>query len=748
MSPPADTDAPRAGGAGRIEMGVLISSFALAGVASMRLLLPHAPDRFFDQDPATVAGPLPALGVGAAIWWDAILVLVSIAVLFHEARRRGVDRLLVGLSLVPVPVLWWHGWFDSVQAMRGFDWFAAVLATTAAAHVVRSVDGRRLVLAVIFGAVVAMGVRGLYQLQVEHPQTVRYFVENRDAFLEAKGWTIDGPQAKSFERRLRQPEATGWIGFSNVFSGLAAGVAVGLLAGLAARRDADRARGTPAAIRLLVGLGGVGLAILVGIYGSKGAIVSALFGLGLSAILLGRRGGSGRDRLSHWPLIALGVGLVAVLVRGMLPEDALGDRSLLFRWHYLQGMGATFLAHPWIGVGPDGFQAAYALFKPDRSPETVASAHGLLADWIAGLGVFAIAWIAWLFRLFMRPTDDPAESAPASAAKPLWLGAGLVALVILYEQLRIVDLSSATAGVLLLVAAVLGLLVGAGFWCVLDQLGSRSIRAIATVVAAMLLLQGQVEMLFWQPGSIFACGLLVAAATSIPLMRPSVRSTTPWIAGLGALVLATPMFVAAARQSVIDGRIRAAVDVLHPYSNGDPVPIAARREAVETLLAGPIVWRQENLVRGAIEQRLLAGAPEDLQEASRIADEWFEARPGPASASLRVLVRRSAAARDDDPTSQQRALEAVRDAIAFSPRQATRRLEEAELLARLGRCLEADAALREAERIDLARSLDPLVQFADRDRDRIAAVRGACDLGPVPEGDPADQGRSAAPPRP
>ena len=734
MSPASDTARVEADASRPVELGVVVGGFALAGVAVLRLLLPHATDRFFDQDPASVAGPLPALGISASLFWSAILVLVSCGVLLYEARRRGVDTLLLGLSLLPVPVLWWHGWFDAVDAVRAADWMAAVVATTAAAHLARSLDGRRILLAVVFGAVVVMGVRGIYQLEVEHPQTVRYFVENREAFLEAKGWAIDSPEALIFERRLRQPEATGWIGFSNVFSGLAAGAAIGLLASLSLRRDDPDRPACPLAVRIIVGLAGVGLAVLVGINGSKGAILSAMFGVILTALLSVRPSAAAADRRSAWALVALLLGIAAVVVRGLLPEDFLGDRSLLFRWHYLQGAWAMFLAHPWLGVGPDGFQAAYASLKPMRSPETVASAHGLLADWLASLGVFALAWAAWVVRLFVRPFVN-ADVSPAESsawAKPVGIGAGFVTLLVLYEQIKVLQVPSSTMLVFLLVGALLGLAVGASVWTVLDRLGSRSVRSIAIVVAAMLLLQGQIEMLFWQPGSIFVCGLLLAAASSVPIGRPVPRPIAIGVGTVLVMVLTLPMLAAAVDRVVVEGRIRAAIAPLHRVEFDPDERIAAetRRNAAEALATAATSFRHVDPTRGAIEQLLLAGSVEDIDRASGFADGWYDDRPGPASVAYRVMARRALAARTGDPAHELQALDAVRDAIAFSPYEPTRRLEEAELLARLGRCDEAETALVAAETIDGQRDLDPLVGFGPRAAARIDAVRAGCEANP------------------
>src|SRR5207247_156896 len=109
--------------------------------------------------------------------------------------------------------------------------------------------------------------------------------------------------------------------------------------------------------------------------GSKGAAMASLVGLALAGapllwlksaqILAARLGGAGLPipiRRNWGPLIIAMVllPLAAVVLRGTaLPEGFAGDKSLLFRWHYLQASAHIAAEHPWVGVGPDGFQDAY-----------------------------------------------------------------------------------------------------------------------------------------------------------------------------------------------------------------------------------------------------------------------------------------------------------------------------------------------------------------------------------------------------
>ena len=216
----------------------------------------------------------------------------------------------------------------------------------------------------VLGAIAAGGVRGFHQVFWEHAETVAFFESNRDLILSSRGWAEGSPAALAFERRLLQPEATGWIGFSNVFSGLSGAAAVAL-AGIVfarCRRVTTPPNSTPtdgAGGPVVVGLAAISLAMLVGINGSKGAIGATLLGV----VVLAAAFGPGREVLRRRPVLPVlgAVVFMAALVagRGMLGDDFAGERSLLFRWHYLLGAMGMLESSAMVGVGPDGFQGTH-----------------------------------------------------------------------------------------------------------------------------------------------------------------------------------------------------------------------------------------------------------------------------------------------------------------------------------------------------------------------------------------------------
>ena len=98
-----------------------VLAILIAGLAAIRLMLPFAPDRLFDVDPGSVGGPLPAVGSAGSLLIDALLIVCAGFALGMEARRGRADRALLALLLLPLPVIAWHGWNDTVDAWRGMD---------------------------------------------------------------------------------------------------------------------------------------------------------------------------------------------------------------------------------------------------------------------------------------------------------------------------------------------------------------------------------------------------------------------------------------------------------------------------------------------------------------------------------------------------------------------------------------------------------------------------------------------------
>ena len=716
-----------------------VIAILIAGLAAIRLMLPLAPDRLFDVDPASVGGPFSALGSAGSLLIDALLIGCAGFALGIEARRGRLDRVLPAMLLLPLPVIAWHGWNDTLDAWRGFDWFAAVASGVALAHLVRVPSTRRAVLAILLAAVAANAGRGFHQVSIEHADTVAFYEENRDMILASRGWTPDSPTALVYERRLRQPEATGWIGFSNVLSGLlAAGgvLAIGLL--VEARRsgvDDRRGAGGPA----VLGFVGTACLLLVGLNGSKGAIAAS--GVGVFGLLLVL--GPLRDaflRRSGWWLVAVAfLGFSAILIRGVLPEEFGGDRSLLFRWHYLQGAVSMFLAHPWIGVGPDGFQDAYLAARPLRSPEAVASAHSVFTDWIAAFGVTGVAWILVAGRIVLRGGGDSSEASAEvgeESGSRLLVTGGLMLFTVLCLQLWIEGPLGSEAIAVRIASITAAALAGLAVWSVSSAVPDSIVRGIAVAAAGVVVAQSQIEMLAWQPGSVVACWGFLACAGGVSTRGSSKRTGFEGPALVVIfMVIAGLVGLASLRDEIGTAQARRSIAGLHRTPGLDlPAPSARnRRDAADSLAVDLIrrgAWTDSRRVRGAISLYMSTGVESDRHDAAEITAAWCVARPGVASASAHASVLEAIAIASGRPEDGRRAEAAIRTAIEGDPFDAGWRLRLAERLVPLGRCDEALAAIDDAMDLDATQELDPLARFGQDQLRRVEVVRSACGSSP------------------
>lgn len=422
---------PREGG--RFTRAFIALGVALVLLASLLLArLPLTPLPYWDSDPLFTPPALaepksqPLLDVLTASL-DSVGPTASVtlcvaglcgAALVLALSPRGMSPLAGVLGLVGSAALLWGLWREpSMERTRlACHWLLAIWGGMAVWHLGADRRWRALVLGLLLGFLVVLTAKGVLQVAVEHSATVATFEEDRATILRSRGWEVGSPAALAYERRLRQPEATGWFGLSNVYATF---MACGLVAGTGLWTRTRR-RDTLAAL----GAGALALACLTGLAlsRSKGGIAAAGAGfavLGLAAVAR-KRGWAAHpmaDRIAG--LLAVGCGvaaLFAVAARGVL-GTGLSELSLLFRWYYLEASSRILMQHPLTGVGPDGFQAAYARFKNPLSPEEVTSPHSIGADFLCTLGIAGLAWVMllawWTHRagpgLLASPGDAPAH---------------------------------------------------------------------------------------------------------------------------------------------------------------------------------------------------------------------------------------------------------------------------------------------------------------------------------------------------
>lgn len=526
----------------------------------------------WDLSPMVYALRAPALGPSASILCDALSMLgATLLLVFASISRHGVriGWVAPGLACLGIfgVLLHTHLGDRSIGNIRvGASWVAAGLGAIAVFYAARDARLRRLMTAVLLGFVVLLLLRGVQQVFIEHPQNIENFRTNKDRVLAAHGWSPGSPMALGFERRLSQPEASGWFGLSNVYASLAAGFAAALLSLFLGARARSQAAG--------IGLATLAAAACVLLAGGKGGLMALAIGTGaVAALNYGRKRPPLGALIRGLPLLAMLGALVMIAVRGAVGER-IGELSILFRWFYLQAATRIFAAHPLQGVGPDGFQQAFLLAKPPLCPEEVTSPHSIGFDWLSTLGVFGIGWIALLgiaaWRIGRVALLQPSRDAPLIPERAEYRAAIAIPTI---ATLCVTWLESPFIVAEMATVRILGL-IG---WCALAFLIIRawsdrhaSIGLAAAATALMAHAQIEVSASFVSSAPLWAMLIALAAAgqdsqstesDSRPLVRNTSRFTLA-LAGFSLLIACGFAYPALTRIRTYEANLRAAADLI------------------------------------------------------------------------------------------------------------------------------------------------------------------------------------------
>jgi len=727
----------------------------IVAVAAMRMLIVFAPERYFDVDPAFDPMPLAGLGpVGSLALDVALLMSCAIALVGEWLGRRGIAWTPLALALLPLPIVLWHGHADLLHLWRGITWQAAIIAAVTVAHLARDRTMRLMVIATLIGVTGPLIFRGISQVTIEHAQTISLFEKRQDEFLRDRGWEPGSPNALIYERRLRQPQPLGWFATTNVFaSAMLPLLAVGAGLALALRRTALPS-GWPGLLIVF------GVAALAGIWfsGSKGALLIALITIATVALphvprIRTRLTKSGSP-LACGVLLALPlVALAGVVFRGVLPEGVLGDRSLLFRWHYLVSSAGIFADAPLLGVGPDGFQEQYTQHRLPRNPEEVVSAHSMFIDWLCMLGVMAAAWCAlvlgmlWRAARRVRPTAEYVDGQDMESTMRRLARVAAVMLVVaimpaMAAEIHVLDAYALTLRMFGAVAFV-GLTLVLGY--VMLNVDQPLMNWSIAVAVAALVMHGQIEMTFFQSGFVVwgLCLLGAAGAAAVHRADGPADTRTWWslmwpgvIAGIAVWITISSVIPAMQQAQ----EVRAAAAMLFPLADDPEEAVSQRRQASTALVAAyetfprhrlPLLHAVHQLERAAARSNeSSATRSELLLEAMALADRAVDEHPRSESLAARYRIATALVVHAEDAARRADALDtAVADARTLAERDphgisGWRRLGDALWLA--GRRAEAATAYRRALEADANFTLDPLKQLPERERnrlvDRVAAV--------------------------
>lgn len=505
-----------------------------------RAFVSHEPMPGFGFDPLVQIPPPVGMGPSASLGLDLVTLLGAGLLLSRErAAGRRVSVCVLTLALLGAVGVLLHA-----LALRGLHlenlrlgsaWISAVFGAVALWHAARDPRVLRVCAGVLLAGAVVLCARGMIQVLVDHPRTVEQFEANAAGMLAAQGWQEGSPQAQAFERRLRQPDPTGWFGLTNVYLSMLVTCGLGLAVCLASAwkplRAAQGREGLVILCALVIALAGCSALLVLGplqggslAKGPAGALL-----LGIVLLLAGTW--SARTRLGVWwlGLAAIALPLLAVIARGLL-GDALGELSLRFRWFYLIGAARVFAENPLLGVGPEGFKSAYLLAKPALSPEQVSSPHSILADMGSILGLGGLAWSALLVasavclgrgvRDAVTPSEhDSPETRPTAGAAVLGVViAACLAWTMLFEEWPIAASVPEATGVLMFESSARMVLVGllwlAAGYGVLRWVSGAGLRLALAGSGLIVLAHSQIEMTLTTSGSGgWALALLALAAT-------------------------------------------------------------------------------------------------------------------------------------------------------------------------------------------------------------------------------------------
>lgn len=609
----------------------------IASGALLRLLTTTSRLPWWDLDPVTGFVPETTMTPALSLTVDAlVLVAAGLGVIGEALAGRAVmwkSGLLVIAGCIGVYL---HGvWFvpvtgegadlvvrgDFRSLVIGSSWAGAMVGAWAMAHLARDEALRRVGIGVLLGVVGMLAARGAYQVMVEQPRQVASFEADPARFLERQGIEPGSAHARMLERKLRKPDATGWFGLANVYASIVGACAVGWIAMLLGAGAQLRRR--------LVGwlvVAGIALPAIAGLAAlalsrSRGGVMAAAIGL---ACTLGVWWSARVRRLG--PAITLGfpaLVLVAIAARGLI-GDAVGELSLLLRWQYLRGAVRVIAENPFAGVGPGPFKQAYLLNRLPTSPEEIDSAHSVLVDWIAMLGLFGAAWIGvwlwWMARVGRNVLHAEHRNHPFEAPEPRLVRIGLAVVLLVFVSSAIIEQPALTP------EAVVVRLVGLAIWAgALGSMLSLSRISPALVVFAAF-------------GA--ALSLAVHAQMDVTGYLPS---SAPWMMALIG-VAAAPVDAAGAA---------------HPSTEREALLAlpagTARRSTLGVMLAGalclggiamggvltPRVWAWQGLLqRAALPLADGADGPEVARAASMLerAHAFLPSAPGPALEAGRVYA--------------------------------------------------------------------------------------------------------------
>ncbi|MDP7070311.1 MAG: hypothetical protein QF561_03070 [Phycisphaerales bacterium] len=707
-------------------------AIVIAAIAAARCLVVLLPETWFDVDP--VLDPYPAIGLAPheLMVLDALLLLAASFVFFVEgARARGGSTLLLVLWIIPAPLCLLWAAAGGHHGQVALPWMAGAAAAVALAHACRDQWTRRVVVAILVSVAAPIALRALAQWGWDNPDTAAWFAANRDEALAMLGLDPGSSAARVYERRLLEGTPTGWFTSANLLATVMAAAAVtfGGLTFAAQRQGRTAWVGGVLFVACVASVGVVGLS------GSVAGMTLLVAAAALTAIGLRRR--AVRDR-GGWVavIMVVSVTLIPLAAGGadlLFGDQALrvpGGRSAMIRWQYDIGAARLIAASPLGGVGPAGFQDAYAGVRVAGAPEEITSPHSMALGWVSTIGVAGLSWAAMVFVLLWRAgtvrwkEDEPSTGGLGTAAAIGALLAIVPAAMVMCRSWDRIDEASQT--VRILGWSLMPLLA----WVSWRSLRGDAARWAVLMAVALLLAQAQIDMSLEASSTVvWVLAMLGAAGARFKKRGRGVPMCGGVLCGGLAVVVVAIIVVPWWRQDRLVAQA-ARVLVQAPGDAGGLADALVRGEASSMIRDAWQTQRDPRLLGHVASQQLAAAsdaaaspafAAVHLGEAARAGAEAMAA--GSIAGGRLAIV--ALAARSDLAGERQwlqSALAMAERVVLADPNAAMSWVTLARLAERSGELDRAARAWRRAIEIDDANTLDPAQRLPEAIRDEASAI--------------------------
>ncbi len=704
----------------------------IAAIASARCLVVLLPETWFAFDP--VLDPKPSVGL-APHWLMALdallLVAASVGLVCEGVLRRGGSRLSMILWVIPVPLCLQWAFVGGHHGQVVLPWMAGVTAAMALAHLCRDPHTRRLVVAILIAVAAPIALQALTQWGWDNPDTAAWFIGHRDEALALMGLEPGSSAAMVYERRLLEGTPSGWFTSANLLATVMAACAI-VFAGLtfAAQRQSRTAWvGGPLFVACLVSAGVVGLSgSLAGLVLLIAGVVIAACGFRYKAI----RVWGGWIAITMIAMAAIAP-VAAAGLEAMGGDQAAGipgARSMLIRWQYDIGAARLVAEAPLEGVGPAGFQDAYASVRVPGAPEEITSPHSMMLGWMSTIGVAGLSWVLLVLVLMWRAgTSRFEEDDPPSVALGFVAPIGAVLAILPSAMVTCQewgDLDEASQLVRVFGWALMLPLA----WLAWRAMQGMAVKWAVFVAAAVLITQAQVEMSLESSATVvWVLAMLGAAAAPIAGRGRAIPLGGGMLSGVLAIIVVAYIVLPWWKQ---DQLIERAAQAL-VYAPGDASGLegaVVRGKASALLNDAWIVQHDPRVLVYAAEQQLAAAADAASRPEISVLHLGAAAKAGGVAmdsgsiAGGRLAIVALAAKSDvgNDREALLAAMTLAERVAAADPNAAMSWVTIARLADRLGDQAGASAAWKRAIESDNANTLDPAQRLPKSIRDEAIVV--------------------------